>query len=251
MHLGRFQAVFSAISASASSELVYPYGMAFKGTVTVSEPHHVWHVPAPASTKLDVIDQPCLIRFAHEGHPAVLSEGYSGGAHCCELPVLDSHSLSTRYVKVLDLSNLNTKSPVKFDPNEGFVPKAVENQVLLETQDGAFAYRFGCYACTPMPIRLDGFNERRLVDVTSQYSTLVRAEVAKLWSEVKSAIKTETVSPDGGAFGPIAAWVADQCTLHHGQSAWASVLAFRREGKLSDAAYHLAAFTTRSFVPDH
>ena len=162
----------------------------------------------------------------------------------------DYDASSAHYVKVLDLSNFNTKSPVAFDDNAGFVPKAVGPEVLLETEDGAFAYRFGCYACTPMPIRLDAFVGHRLVDVTAKFPTLVAAEAASLWTGVQSAIATETSDPAGAPFGEVAAWVADECTLHLGASAWTKILVLRRAGSLSDAAYHLATFTKRPFLSD-
>lgn len=251
VQLGALTALYSASVPPGPDQTAHQVGMPFNGTLTLSQGPHVWPVSGPSSAKGDLINQLCVIRFGHERHPAVLSEGFSGGAHCCELPVLYAYDTSNgHYVKVLDLSNFNTRSPVAFDDNAGFIPKAINNQVLLETGDGAFAYRFGCYACTPMPLRLDAFVGHHLVDVTAKFPTLVAAEAASLWGGVQSAVATEKSTPGVGPFGEVAAWVADECTPHRGASAWSKALVLRRAGVLSDAAYHLAAFTKRPFLAD-
>ena len=240
-----FGAVFtSSLPAGASSTFV-PYGMALHGTLKVEWGATTWTLRRPNAVADVVINDLCLIRFAHERYPTVMIEGFTGGAHCCEEPVIYLHRSSPGgYVKVVDMTNSHFASPVRFDINDGFVPKALNGQVVLLTQDDHFAYTFGCYACTPMPLRLDSVSAKGLTDVTSAHLGVIAAQAAQLWKAVMPAERGGT----GGPFGVLAAWTADECVLGRGASAWATVLRLKAHGVLSDAAYHAETLLKGSFV---
>jgi hypothetical protein len=136
----------------------------------------------------------------------------------------------------------NFKYSLAFDVNGGFRPLLVGDKVLLRTEDDQFAYTFGCYACTPMPIVLDAFDGTQLTDVTGQYPALIRREAATLLVDATINAKGEH-NPESngiggiGPFGALAAWVADECALDQGAKAWAKVLKFQAAGELSNKVF--------------
>jgi hypothetical protein len=247
---GGYHASFSA-TATKGDTLAYPNGMPFTGVLTVTHDGQSWTLPRPSYTKYYQIDYLCVVRFSPGESPSVLVEGFTGGAHCCEVPVLYSYNSSTsQYVKAVDMSPNNYKSSLAFDINGGFRPRLVGTKVLLQTEDDHFAYTFGCYACTPMPIVLDAFNGTKLTDVTAQHPSLLRREAASLFKSATMYAKGEhSPALSGiGPFGPLAAWTADECALDRGAQAWASVLRFQSAGELSDKIYFADTLIKGSFV---
>ena len=116
------------------------------------------------------------------------------------------------------------------------------------SSDGVFPYYFGCYACTPAPIRLEAFHGRGLVDVTAQHPDFVEANARRLWRSVAAGEN----GGDGyySMFGTLAAWTAEECTIGRGASAWSRVRGLQRRGVLSDQHYYRGTFMTKgSFVP--
>jgi hypothetical protein len=83
-----FRATFSATATKEDTIRFQPSGMPFTGKLTVTQGTRTWSLPTPSMTKDYQIDDLCVISFAKGQQPAVLTEGYTGGAHCCELPVL-------------------------------------------------------------------------------------------------------------------------------------------------------------------
>jgi hypothetical protein len=195
----------------------------------------------------------CVIAFQPEVDPGVMIEGFTGGAHCCETPViyLFNHT-ENRYVKVVDMTPIDFENPHAFDSNGGFIPKVVGHQVLLQTGDDAFDYAFSCYACGIDPIVLDSVGFGGLTDVTLQHPPQVKANAAEIWKYAEGAVKAEGAADPRTIpfpFGFVAPWVADECALGHGASAWSEVEQLSREGKLSNALYYQATMTHHSFVP--
>ena len=85
-----YRATYSATATKKDTISGGPSGMPFTGTLTVSNGARSWRLPAPSVTKNYQIDDLCVISFEKGLGPAVLTEGFTGGAHCCELPVLYS-----------------------------------------------------------------------------------------------------------------------------------------------------------------
>jgi hypothetical protein len=250
--LDGFRATFSATATKEDTISDEPSGMPFTGELTVSSGTRTWILPKPSATKDYQIDELCVISFAKGRGPAVLTEGYTGGAHCCELPVLYSlQQSSDRFVKVLDMTPTDFKYALAFDINGGFRPMLVgSSHVLLRTEDDRFAYTFGCYACTPMPIVLDSFDGTHLTDVTGHYPSLIRPEAASFLKQATVWAKGEhSPSFSGiGPFGALAAWVADECELNQGSQAWSQVLSFQAAGELSNKVYYADTLIKGSYV---
>ena len=234
------RATFTTTATKADTIRFQPSGMPFTGVLKVADGDRTWTLARPSVTKDYQIDYLCVISFAKGQAPAVLTEGYTGGAHCCELPVLYSLARSgDHFTKVLDMTPTNFKYSLAFDNNGGFRPMLVGSRVLLRTEDDRFAYTFGCYACTPMPIVLDAFDGTQLTDVTGQHPSLIKREAASLLKYATLYAKGEhSASLSGiGPFGSLAAWVADECAVDRGAQAWSTVLSFQRAGELSDQIY--------------
>jgi hypothetical protein len=248
---GGFIAVFrSSIPASSTA---YPVsGMPFRGTLTLNGDGKSWTLPGADSPATSQINEMCVITFQRGQHPGVMIEGFTGGAHCCETPVIYLYNGALgRYVKVVDMSPIDFENPHAFDADEGFIPKVVGSQILLQTADDQFAYRFSCYACEILPIVLDSVGLNGLTDVTPQHPSLVEAAARTEWRYVEASLKAEGASSQSTVpypFGFLAPWVAEECTLGHGASAWSKVEQLQREGKLSDALYYKAMMQHGSFV---
>jgi hypothetical protein len=249
---GSFTATFRATEPGNAPENGLDTGTPFNGTLTMTQGGTTWTLPRPANPNVAQINVMCVIAFQRERHPGVMVEGFTGGAHCCEVPVIYLYNhVENRYAKVVDMSPNNYKDPHAFDDNEGFIPKVVGHQVLLTTGDGQFSYAFGCYACEVLPIVLDSVGTDGLSDVTPQYPSLVAADARATWKYVLGSVKAETAAVPRIVplpFGFLAPWVADECVLGRGASAWSAVLRLQREGKLNDALYHQYATNRGSFV---
>jgi len=236
---GSFRARFRATAPATTSGP--NVGMPFNGTLTVTRGAKSWTLPRPANPDVAQINVMCVIAFQHEQYPGVMLEGFTGGAHCCEVPVIYLFDRNAnRYDKVVDMSPNDYKDPHAFDDNEGFIPKVVDNRVLLMTGNDQFAYVFGCYACSELPIVLDSVGVEGLTDVTPQHPSLVSVNARAIWKNALGSIEAETGTVGGiipPPFGFLAPWVADECVLGRGASAWSRVLQFQREGKLSHALY--------------
>jgi hypothetical protein len=241
---GGFTASYRA--TKTANETTFSDGtMPFNGTLTMSGGGTNWTLPRPANTSDKVINAMCVIAFQREQHPGVMIEGFTGGAHCCEVAVVYLfNQQENRYVKVVDMSPNHYKFPHAFDANQGYFPTVAGRQVLLKTGDGVFAYAFDCYACSALPIVLDSVSPSGLTDVTLQNRALVVANAQAIW---KSAQKASGQN-GAGAFGLLPAWVADECALGRGAAAWSTIEGLQRQGKLSDALYQDTTFNHGSYV---
>lgn len=242
---GGFTATFHASIPVNSVADGVESGMPFRGTLTMSGNGKSWILPRPENPHGTVINAMCVIAFRPERHPGVMIEGFSGGAHCCEAPVIylfnrrDNH-----YVSAVDMSPTNYKDHLAFDHNRGFVPMVVGKQVLLRSGDDQFSYAFDCYACSAPPIVLDAVGPNGLVDVTLQHPSLVAADARSLWKSAQQA----AVLNGAGSFGILPAWVADECALGRGVTAWSTIEHLTKDGELSDALYHQETFNRGSYL---
>ncbi len=247
---GSFAATFRSTEPVPTPAQGLNVGMPFKGALTMTGGGNTWTLPRPDDPSTDQINVMCVIAFQREKYPGVMVEGYTGGAHCCYVPVIYLYSSArNRYVKVVDMSPKNYVDPDAFDPNSGFFPKVVGSHVLLETDDGQFDYAFACYACEIAPIVLDSVGTVGLTDVTGQHPSLVAANAREAWKYALVALKaegpTDQIPPP---FGFLAPWVADECTLGRGAAAWSAIEQLQRTGKLSNALYREYATNHGSFV---
>jgi hypothetical protein len=247
---GTFTAAFRATVPTKKPASGLNVGMPFNGTLTMIQGGTTWTLPRPADPNVAQINVMCVIAFERETHPGVMVEGFTGGAHCCEVPVIYLFDrTANRYVKVVDMSPKNYHDPHAFDDNEGFIPKVVGDQVLLTTGDGQFNYAFACYACEVLPVVLDSVGTSGLTDVTPQHPSLVAADARAAWGYALTALRAEGPNDQiPPPFGYLAPWVADECTLGRGAAAWTKIEQLQQEGKLSNALYQAFAPNHGSFV---
>lgn len=250
---GGFTATFQATQPATTVANSLVAGMPFNGALTLTGGGQSWNLPNPANTANYQIHALCVIAFQRTQHPGVMIEGFTGGAHCCEVPVIYLYNgPNSGYVKVVDMSPNHPKNSYVFDANQGFIPEVVGNEVLLTTGDDRFSYAFGCYACSATPLVLYAAGPYGLTDVTSQHSALVVLHAQSLLQRGLSAVRAETaVSTNIPApFGVLAPWVADECEIGRGASAFSTIEKLSREGKLSNALYYKASLNHGSFVLD-
>ncbi len=222
-------------------------GVPFSGTTTMTQGPQRWTLPRPDNSKGSTIDVMCVIAFSRGRYPGVMIEGWSGGANCCQIPVIYLFDRSQdRYAKVVDMSPNSYKDPHAYFDAEGFIPKVAGNQVLLATADGQFDYAFACGGCSAEPIVFDAVDAGGLTDVTLQHPSLVAANARALWSYVEKSIQHPAEAYS--RFGFVAPWVADECAIGRGATAWTTVERLRRQGLLSDALYHEYALDHGSYV---
>jgi hypothetical protein len=250
---GGFTATFRSVKQPTAKDGYPLVGTPFTGTLTMTHGGKSWTLPRADNTQESQFDVLCVIAFNRERTPGVMVEGYTGGAHCCEAPVIYLFNRGTdRFDKVVDMSPIDFEDAHAFDANEGFLPLVVGSHVLLKTYDGLFDYAFACYACSEEPIVLDSVGPGGLTDVTGQHSSIVTADAAAIWKNAQRALVAErpALQSSVGPFGFLAPWVADECVLGRGATAWSTIESLNREGKLSNARYHLFATDHGSFVAD-
>ena len=122
---GSFTATYRAtMPASARTTTGLTSGTPFDGTLTVTDGSTTWTLAKPDSPYMSQINEMCVIAFQPEVDPGVMIEGFTGGAHCCETPViyLFNHA-ENRYVKVVDMSPIDFENPHAFDTNGGLHPE--------------------------------------------------------------------------------------------------------------------------------
>jgi hypothetical protein len=105
-----------------------------------------------------------------DGHPGLILEGYSGGAHCCYT------------YKIVDLAT----PPMILGSIENDVPffffkDSTSERFRIMTSDGAFDYFDGmCHACSSFPTVILKVSGGRLVNVSSQFVPEYDTEIAEL-----------------------------------------------------------------------
>ncbi|HXW81833.1 MAG TPA: hypothetical protein VEJ84_20180, partial [Acidimicrobiales bacterium] len=220
----------------ASPSRLSPPFLSYPGSLKVTERARSWSLPRPADPRDEYfqLGALCVVQFAPGTVPDVLAEGYWGGAHCCYGPTIYGYSpVAGAYGTVEDLSKPGVGQSLHWNPNAGFQPAKMGPAVVLESSDGAFAYSFGCYACTPAPTRIFTLAGGRLVDITTHYPAVIRAEAQTAWDEAAQSMR----SSSGAATveGPLAEWAADQCELGQGAPMWATLAQLQAKGSLTSA----------------
>ncbi len=203
-------------------------------------------------------DQLCVLRFGREALPELLLQPYTGGAHCCTLPVLYTYAARARGYRLTARATLTEAAQPAgrmppYNPNGGLAPRLEQGHLVLVTNDGRFPYMFACFACSAAPILLMSDTGGRFTNVTRRYPAAIAADARTLWTAVTQDLASHTE-----ILGVLPAWVADQCSLGRSAPAFAAVGRLERAGDLSaklgpgfdgtGAAYvrNLRSFLTRA-----
>lgn len=231
VHLDGYMVTYSATMAHLDGG-----GFSYPGALEVSGGARSWALPRAVDPKDEYFELIglCAVQFATGSHPDVLAEGFWGGAHCCFGPTVYGYAAATGSYRVVeDLTKPGVGDGLHWNPNGGFQPEKIAGTVVLASSDGAFPYAFGCYACTPAPIRLFTVVDGRLLDVTDRYPDVLSSESKALWDGAAQQMR----SPEGAGFveGPLAAWAADECELNEGAQMWRALEQLQAQGRLTAA----------------
>lgn len=110
------------------------------------------------------------------GNPALVLEGFSGGAHCCY-----TYQLVDLAEKPVVLSPIENASPffIFKDP--------ASKQFRILTSDGAFSYFDGmCFACGPFPRIVLRADDAGLHDVSAEFVEQFDSEIALARAKIES-----------------------------------------------------------------
>jgi hypothetical protein len=154
--------------------------------------------------------------------PEVLVDLYTGGAHCCTVSAIYTYREgSGRYRRVrhnwLDA---------------GYRLRDLRDDDLLEfrTGDARFGYRFSSYAESYLPVRILGFRDARLVDVTRRHRRILRADARRALRLYRRVRDREV-----NVRGVLAAYAADRYRLGERRGARRALLRALRRGDLAPA----------------
>lgn len=148
------------------------------------------------------------------GHPEVVAESYSGGAHCCEEIVVFSApaggaDAAWRTVR-LGVFDGGTRPPRDLD-GDGLAE--------IMVRDDAFHYAYGCYACGYAPPVILSVRDGRRVDITRRpsFRPVLRGEEKRIVRRMR-----ESMTENGGRVenGLLAGYVALKLLLGEGAEGW-------------------------------
>ena len=198
-------------------------------------------IAAPAAGAADDAMLPlCVARFAGNDRPTVLLCFFTGGAHCCTI------------LRAYPLAAGGAGAPVDQEiGNPGVDVRPEAGAAIVDTADDVFSYEFDAYAFSGIPVKVLAVREGAFVDVTREHRDLVPGDAAGWWK------RFDENAPQGLGF--LAAWMADQCLLGQGPSAWQTIDRLLAEGKLGgrpdagdvwpSGADYVAKLHT--FLPEH
>ncbi|MDQ3934041.1 MAG: hypothetical protein M3340_05350 [Actinomycetota bacterium] len=156
-----------------------------------------------------------------DGEPEALVDLYTGGAHCCTYTQIYRYDAATNAYRRLkaawgdygyELTDLNGDGTPEF-----------------RSADWRFAGAFTAYAASGAPIQIWRFGGSRMVNVTRQFRSLVKANLRDFLRLYKE-IRRDPDVPDVRGF--LAAYVADKYLLGQGDTAFDLVNAAHRRGEL-------------------
>jgi hypothetical protein len=156
-----------------------------------------------------------------DGQAEVIADLYTNGAHCC------TYSLIERY----DVARGDLVALRHAWGDLGYRLELLGGSAGLQlvSGDDRFAYAFACYACSGFPIQIWHYTPAGLVDVTSDYSALVRKDAARLWRRYTKTVRSRF--PE--VRGILAAWAADQALLGRSAAAFARLERIEQRGILN------------------
>jgi hypothetical protein len=243
--LGEYRVTFTSVGTGLEL-LRYP------GSLVVSSTTDRWTLPRPARVE-GFVDTPvglgviCLLSF-HPGQvPYVMAEAYTGAASCCFVPVVYAYlPVAGNFADTDDLGRTTTGHPVRWDPAVGLVPEVIDGTLVLRSDDGYIAGRFGCSACTPGPTRLFTLVDDRLEDVTLRYPSIIRKEASVALSIAVAGMEGQSQEVPF-VEGRLTQWAADSCELGKGASMWRTLEQLQQEGDLTLA--ETSGGGVREFIP--
>lgn len=152
-----------------------------------------------------------------EPHPEILTEFYTGGAHCCT------------YVEIFDWDGSSTYDTARHNfLDAGYLLSDRDHDGLPEflSSDARFANRWDCFACSVFPVNVFHWRRDDLRDVTGKFPALVKRQIRELMGDYRQLRGKRNVRPI------MAAIVADRCTIGQRRKGFALLRKARKAGYL-------------------
>ena len=149
----------------------------------------------------------CLLA-TDDGPPIAVVSVYAGGAHCCTT------------VRLADATGTHTDLETG---NAGARLTVPDAHALLRTGDDSFNYAFTDFADSCSPVVLRRPSTTNLVDVTTSYPDVLRADAQQMWTWAQRRTLRQ---------GLIACWAADEVRLGHESSVRATLDRLLAAGRL-------------------
>lgn len=198
----------------------FPSGFGFRMAVTPPAqadaviPWSIAPAPPQGTTSPPNSDALCLAYFPGFSLPTVLVGLDTGGAHCCTV------------VRTITLSTTGHGPVVDDDVGNPAASLAADgHSAVIVTADNAFAYAFGSFGASGLPVKVLQLGAGAFTDVTRQHLDLVTKDAAVWWT-------TFNADP-GNGLSVLAPWVADECVVGQATSAWSTVGQLLAQGKLT------------------
>jgi hypothetical protein len=140
-----------------------------------------------------------------DGSPSIVLSLYSGGAHCCSIVQVFSHTTAGKGYRQLEHDF--------GDPGMRLEDLGGDGRDELVSADDSFAYEFSDYAASGLPLRILELSEGHFRNVTGSYPALIAADAAS-WLQAFESTRSEHYED---SVGLIAAWAADEDELGHSE----------------------------------
>ncbi len=150
--------------------------------------------------------------------PDVIVDLFTGGAHCCEV--------SAVYSFVEGSGTYSVRRHDWADAGYRLRDLGKDGQFEFYSADARFGYRYSSYAESYLPVRIFRLDKGRLVDVTTSFRGVLRADA-------RSALRLyrkQRSRPDVNVRGVLAAYAADRYRLGERKAARRTLLRALKRG---------------------
>jgi hypothetical protein len=159
-----------------------------------------------------------------DGEPEVITDLYTGGAHCCTVSTLYGFDAATAGYRRVVRNWLDAGYFLRDFGRDGVVE--------LESRDARFAYRFASYVESFLPLQVFRYRSGRLVDVTPGFRKQLRKDAKRALRLFRRYRDSKNVNPRGF----LAGWVADKYRLGQRRAANRALRRLLRRGELGKTA---------------
>jgi hypothetical protein len=144
-----------------------------------------------------------------DGEPEVIVDFYSGGAHCCSSSLIFRYDpQSEQYTSMQHLWGEGQGATRRPDLDGDGRPEFIH-------YDSRFAYAFGSFADSGLPIRIWQYRDGEMINVTRNYPKQVYDDAFKWWQRY-----TEANQQRADVKGVLAAYLANKYLLGEAEDGW-------------------------------
>jgi hypothetical protein len=144
-----------------------------------------------------------------DGEPEVIVDFYSGGAHCCSSSFIFRYDpQAEQYTSIQHLWGEGQGATRRQDLDNDGTPEIIH-------YDSRFAYAFGSFAESGLPIRIWQYRDGEMINVTRNYPKQVYDDAFKWWQ-----LYTEAKQQGSDVKGLLAAYLANKYLLNESEDGW-------------------------------